>query len=95
MFFLVSSLLFIPSLLRFLIFLTTLFSFPKTLSRSLSRSLSLSLSLSLFLSRSHSFTLSLFFYGQDEEEAEAAFNQKHALQKAKEVGPMSSLMSSE
>ncbi|KAM6963143.1 voltage-dependent R-type calcium channel subunit alpha-1E [Aplochiton taeniatus] len=32
---------------------------------------------------------------KDEEEAEAAFNQKHALQKAKEVGPMSSLMSSE
>ncbi|CAL8308262.1 unnamed protein product [Lota lota] len=32
---------------------------------------------------------------KDEEEAEAAFNQKHALQKAKEVGPMSSLMSSD
>ncbi|CAL8395933.1 unnamed protein product [Boreogadus saida] len=32
---------------------------------------------------------------KDEEEAEAAFNQKHALQKAKEVGAMSSLMSSE
>lgn len=32
---------------------------------------------------------------QDEEEAEAAFNQKHALQKAKEVGPLSSFMSSE
>ncbi|XP_036411291.1 voltage-dependent R-type calcium channel subunit alpha-1E isoform X1 [Megalops cyprinoides] len=32
---------------------------------------------------------------KDEEEEEAAFNQKHALQKAKEVGPMSSLMSSE
>ncbi|KAJ8279651.1 hypothetical protein COCON_G00067170 [Conger conger] len=32
---------------------------------------------------------------KDEEEAEEAFNQKHALQKAKEVGPMSSLMSSE
>ncbi|TMS20123.1 putative voltage-dependent R-type calcium channel subunit alpha-1E [Larimichthys crocea] len=33
--------------------------------------------------------------GGDEEEAEAAFNQKHALQKAKEVGPLSSFMSSE
>ncbi|KAM3876104.1 voltage-dependent R-type calcium channel subunit alpha-1E [Diretmus argenteus] len=32
---------------------------------------------------------------KDEEEAEAAFNQKHALQKAKEVGPMSSFMSSD
>ncbi|KAM7409915.1 hypothetical protein PAMA_001414 [Pampus argenteus] len=32
---------------------------------------------------------------QDEEEAEAAFNQKHALQKAKEVGPLSSFMSSQ
>ncbi|XP_015255235.1 PREDICTED: voltage-dependent R-type calcium channel subunit alpha-1E-like isoform X4 [Cyprinodon variegatus] len=32
---------------------------------------------------------------KDEEEAEAAFNQKHALQKAKEVGPLSSFMSSE
>lgn len=32
---------------------------------------------------------------QDEEEAEAAFNEKHALQKAKEVGPLSSFMSSE
>ncbi|KAG9350848.1 hypothetical protein JZ751_024737, partial [Albula glossodonta] len=32
---------------------------------------------------------------KDEEEEEEAFNQKHALQKAKEVGPMSSLMSSE
>ncbi|XP_047655702.1 voltage-dependent R-type calcium channel subunit alpha-1E isoform X3 [Tachysurus fulvidraco] len=32
---------------------------------------------------------------KDEEEEEAAFNQKHALQKAKEVGPMSSFMSSE
>ncbi|TRY57166.1 hypothetical protein DNTS_003263 [Danionella cerebrum] len=32
---------------------------------------------------------------KDEEEAEEAFNQKHALQKAKEVGPMSSFMSSE
>ncbi|XP_062411314.1 voltage-dependent R-type calcium channel subunit alpha-1E [Sardina pilchardus] len=32
---------------------------------------------------------------KDEEEEEAAFNQKHALQKAKEVGPMSSIMSSE
>ncbi|KAK0141777.1 putative voltage-dependent R-type calcium channel subunit alpha-1E [Merluccius polli] len=32
---------------------------------------------------------------KDEEEAEAAFNQKHALQKAKEVGPMSSIMSSD
>uniref|UniRef100_A0A3Q2DJ46 Calcium channel, voltage-dependent, R type, alpha 1E subunit a n=1 Tax=Cyprinodon variegatus TaxID=28743 RepID=A0A3Q2DJ46_CYPVA len=31
---------------------------------------------------------------KDEEEAEAAFNQKHALQKAKEVGPLSSFMSS-
>lgn len=34
-------------------------------------------------------------FHQDEEEAEAAFNQKHALQKAKEVGPLSSFMSSE
>lgn len=34
-------------------------------------------------------------FDQDEEEAEAAFNQKHALQKAKEVGPLSSFMSSE
>lgn len=33
--------------------------------------------------------------GQDEEEEEEAFNQKHALQKAKEVGPMSSFKSSE
>ncbi|KAM9383867.1 voltage-dependent R-type calcium channel subunit alpha-1E [Pholidichthys leucotaenia] len=32
---------------------------------------------------------------KDEEEAEAAFSQKHALQKAKEVGPLSSFMSSE
>ncbi|XP_028818264.1 voltage-dependent R-type calcium channel subunit alpha-1E isoform X4 [Denticeps clupeoides] len=32
---------------------------------------------------------------KDEEEEENAFNQKHALQKAKEVGPMSSIMSSE
>ncbi|XP_029285223.1 voltage-dependent R-type calcium channel subunit alpha-1E isoform X2 [Cottoperca gobio] len=32
---------------------------------------------------------------KDEEEAEAAFNQKHALQKAKEVGPLSSFRSSE
>uniref|UniRef100_A0A8C7YX11 Calcium channel, voltage-dependent, R type, alpha 1E subunit a n=1 Tax=Oryzias sinensis TaxID=183150 RepID=A0A8C7YX11_9TELE len=32
---------------------------------------------------------------KDEEEAEAAFNQKHAMQKAKEVGPLSSFMSSE
>ncbi|XP_039518708.1 voltage-dependent R-type calcium channel subunit alpha-1E isoform X5 [Pimephales promelas] len=32
---------------------------------------------------------------KDEEEEEAAFNQKHALQKAKEVGPMSSFMCSE
>ncbi|XP_051525705.1 voltage-dependent R-type calcium channel subunit alpha-1E-like [Myxocyprinus asiaticus] len=32
---------------------------------------------------------------KDEEEEEAAFNQKHALQKAKGVGPMSSFMSSE
>ncbi|KAM7388240.1 hypothetical protein PAMP_024431 [Pampus punctatissimus] len=32
---------------------------------------------------------------KDEEEAEAAFNQKHALQKAKEVGPLSSFMSSQ
>ncbi|XP_029356757.1 voltage-dependent R-type calcium channel subunit alpha-1E [Echeneis naucrates] len=32
---------------------------------------------------------------KDEEEAEAAFNQKHALQKAKEVGPLSSFMSSD
>lgn len=32
---------------------------------------------------------------KDEEEEEEAFNQKHALQKAKEVGPMSSFMSSE
>ncbi|XP_041912693.1 voltage-dependent R-type calcium channel subunit alpha-1E isoform X8 [Alosa sapidissima] len=32
---------------------------------------------------------------KDEEEEEAAFNQKHALQKAKEVGPMSSIMSSD
>ncbi|GLD62263.1 voltage-dependent R-type calcium channel subunit alpha-1E-like protein, partial [Lates japonicus] len=32
---------------------------------------------------------------KDEEEAEAAFNQKHALQKAKEVGPLSSFMSPE
>ncbi|KAL4634881.1 voltage-dependent R-type calcium channel subunit alpha-1E isoform X3 [Arapaima gigas] len=32
---------------------------------------------------------------KDEEEEEEAFNQKHALQKAKEVGHMSSLMSSE
>ncbi|XP_059359981.1 probable voltage-dependent R-type calcium channel subunit alpha-1E isoform X7 [Carassius carassius] len=32
---------------------------------------------------------------KDEEEEEKAFNQKHALQKAKEVGPMSSFMSSE
>uniref|UniRef100_A0A8C1ANV7 Calcium channel, voltage-dependent, R type, alpha 1E subunit a n=1 Tax=Cyprinus carpio carpio TaxID=630221 RepID=A0A8C1ANV7_CYPCA len=32
---------------------------------------------------------------KDEEEEEQAFNQKHALQKAKEVGPMSSFMSSE
>ncbi|XP_068174884.1 voltage-dependent R-type calcium channel subunit alpha-1E [Antennarius striatus] len=32
---------------------------------------------------------------KDEEEAEAAFNEKHALQKAKEVGPLSSFMSSE
>uniref|UniRef100_A0A8C7FFU3 Calcium voltage-gated channel subunit alpha1 E n=1 Tax=Oncorhynchus kisutch TaxID=8019 RepID=A0A8C7FFU3_ONCKI len=32
---------------------------------------------------------------KDEEDEEAAFNQKHALQKAKEVGAMSSLMSSE
>ncbi|KAI5610402.1 voltage-dependent R-type calcium channel subunit alpha-1E isoform X6, partial [Silurus asotus] len=32
---------------------------------------------------------------KDEEEEEAAFNQKHALQKAKEVGPMSSFISSE
>ena len=41
--------------------------------------------------------LLLFFlsFDQDEEEAEAAFNQKHALQKAKEVGPLSSFMSSE
>uniref|UniRef100_A0A3Q4BWB4 Voltage-dependent calcium channel alpha-1 subunit IQ domain-containing protein n=1 Tax=Mola mola TaxID=94237 RepID=A0A3Q4BWB4_MOLML len=31
---------------------------------------------------------------KDEEEAEAAFNEKHALQKAKEVGPLSSFMSS-
>ncbi|XP_055717155.1 voltage-dependent R-type calcium channel subunit alpha-1E-like isoform X3 [Salvelinus fontinalis] len=31
---------------------------------------------------------------KDEEDEEAAFNQKHALQKAKEVGAMSSLMSS-
>uniref|UniRef100_A0A3B3R636 Calcium voltage-gated channel subunit alpha1 E n=1 Tax=Paramormyrops kingsleyae TaxID=1676925 RepID=A0A3B3R636_9TELE len=31
---------------------------------------------------------------KDEEEEEEAFNQKHALQKAKEVGPMSSFMSS-
>ncbi|KAJ8376492.1 hypothetical protein SKAU_G00070720 [Synaphobranchus kaupii] len=30
---------------------------------------------------------------KDEEEAEEAFNQKHALQKAKEVGPMSSMSS--
>uniref|UniRef100_A0A669B273 Calcium voltage-gated channel subunit alpha1 E n=1 Tax=Oreochromis niloticus TaxID=8128 RepID=A0A669B273_ORENI len=29
---------------------------------------------------------------KDEEEAEAAFNQKHALQKAKEVGPLSSFI---
>lgn len=35
------------------------------------------------------------FPNQDEEEAEAAFNAKHALQKAKEVGPLSSFMSSE
>lgn len=35
------------------------------------------------------------FPNQDEEEAEAAFNEKHALQKAKEVGPLSSFMSSE
>lgn len=39
--------------------------------------------------------MSLLFFDQDEEEAEAAFNQKHALQKAKEVGPLSSFMSSE
>ncbi|XP_037625796.1 voltage-dependent R-type calcium channel subunit alpha-1E isoform X2 [Sebastes umbrosus] len=32
---------------------------------------------------------------KDEEEAERACNQKHALQKAKEVGPLSSFMSSE
>uniref|UniRef100_A0A8C6VY45 Calcium voltage-gated channel subunit alpha1 E n=1 Tax=Nothobranchius furzeri TaxID=105023 RepID=A0A8C6VY45_NOTFU len=32
---------------------------------------------------------------KDEEEAEAAFNQKHALQKAHEVGPLSSFMSSD
>ncbi|MCI4380495.1 hypothetical protein PGIGA_G00240510 [Pangasianodon gigas] len=32
---------------------------------------------------------------KDEEEEEEAFNQKHALQKAKEVGPMSSFISSE
>uniref|UniRef100_A0A673YEU5 Calcium voltage-gated channel subunit alpha1 E n=1 Tax=Salmo trutta TaxID=8032 RepID=A0A673YEU5_SALTR len=32
---------------------------------------------------------------KDEEDEEAAFNQKHALQKAKEVGAISSLMSSE
>uniref|UniRef100_A0A8C7FE90 Calcium voltage-gated channel subunit alpha1 E n=1 Tax=Oncorhynchus kisutch TaxID=8019 RepID=A0A8C7FE90_ONCKI len=32
---------------------------------------------------------------KDEEDEEAAFNQKHALQKAKEVGAMSSLMSSD
>ncbi|XP_053287158.1 voltage-dependent R-type calcium channel subunit alpha-1E [Pleuronectes platessa] len=32
---------------------------------------------------------------KDEEEAERAFNQKHALQKAKEVGPLSSFMSSD
>uniref|UniRef100_A0A8C1RXH6 Calcium channel, voltage-dependent, R type, alpha 1E subunit a n=1 Tax=Cyprinus carpio TaxID=7962 RepID=A0A8C1RXH6_CYPCA len=32
---------------------------------------------------------------KDEEEEEQAFNQKHALQKAKEVGPMSSFMSSD
>ncbi|XP_050972672.1 voltage-dependent R-type calcium channel subunit alpha-1E isoform X7 [Labeo rohita] len=32
---------------------------------------------------------------KDEEEEEEAFNQKHALQKAKEVGPMSSFMCSE
>ncbi|XP_068600039.1 voltage-dependent R-type calcium channel subunit alpha-1E [Brachionichthys hirsutus] len=32
---------------------------------------------------------------KDEEEAAAAFNEKHALQKAKEVGPLSSFMSSE
>uniref|UniRef100_A0A671Q2Z4 Calcium channel, voltage-dependent, R type, alpha 1E subunit a n=1 Tax=Sinocyclocheilus anshuiensis TaxID=1608454 RepID=A0A671Q2Z4_9TELE len=32
---------------------------------------------------------------KDQEEEEEAFNQKHALQKAKEVGPMSSFMSSE
>uniref|UniRef100_A0A8C7REC8 Calcium channel, voltage-dependent, R type, alpha 1E subunit a n=1 Tax=Oncorhynchus mykiss TaxID=8022 RepID=A0A8C7REC8_ONCMY len=32
---------------------------------------------------------------KDEEDEEAAFNQKHALQKAKEVGAMSSLMSSQ
>lgn len=32
-------------------------------------------------------------FGQEEEEEEEIFNQKHALQKAKEVGPMSSLMS--
>ncbi|XP_048832652.1 voltage-dependent R-type calcium channel subunit alpha-1E isoform X2 [Brienomyrus brachyistius] len=32
---------------------------------------------------------------KDEEEEEEAFNQKHALQKAKEVGPMSSFMSSD
>ncbi|KAK3565569.1 hypothetical protein QTP86_012458 [Hemibagrus guttatus] len=32
---------------------------------------------------------------EDEEEEEEAFNQKHALQKAKEVGPMSSFISSD
>lgn len=37
----------------------------------------------------------LLFMVQDEEEEEEAFNQKHALQKAKEVGPMSSFISSE
>uniref|UniRef100_A0A665TW39 Calcium channel, voltage-dependent, R type, alpha 1E subunit a n=1 Tax=Echeneis naucrates TaxID=173247 RepID=A0A665TW39_ECHNA len=37
----------------------------------------------------------VLLYNLDEEEAEAAFNQKHALQKAKEVGPLSSFMSSE
>lgn len=42
-----------------------------------------------------SFLLFFSSFDQDEEEAEAAFNQKHALQKAKEVGPLSSFMSSE
>ena len=94
-----------PSLLSFITFLTTPFpnsilpfsDYPYSLSLSLSLSSSSSFSLLIFLLLSPHLPPppSLFFLGQDEEEAEAAFNQKHALQKAKEVGAMSSLMSSE